>query len=144
MFLLKLHFVLQCVGSLLLFCPLLIHIFPSLHVCPFSLCCHPLLFTARYFFPRQLLIPHFWTPRQQVEFRALYHSLRARHHGPVLKGLENTSRQVKDRQLQNRLMDLCAKVSSVPVLPAMNWTLLFQICLNIITEHKLMDSLFIR
>ena len=71
----------------------------------------PLPFTARYFFPRQILIPQFWTPKQQVEFRGLYHSLRAWHHGPVLKGVEETSRQVRDGQLQSRLKDLCAKVS---------------------------------
>uniref|UniRef100_A0A8C4HMN9 LETM1 domain containing 1 n=2 Tax=Dicentrarchus labrax TaxID=13489 RepID=A0A8C4HMN9_DICLA len=71
-----------------------------------------LVFVLMYFFPRQLLIPHFWTPRQQVEFQALYHSLRARHHWPVLKGLENTSRHVTDGQLQRRLTDLCAKVQN--------------------------------
>ncbi|KAM9350389.1 LETM1 domain-containing protein 1 [Symphorus nematophorus] len=71
-----------------------------------------LVFVLMYFFPRQLLIPHFWTPRQQVEFKGLYHSLRAQHHWPVLKGLENTSHQVKDGQLQSRLKDLCAKVQS--------------------------------
>ena len=75
-----------------------------------SLSCHPHLFNARYFFPRQLLIPHFWTPRQQVEFRGVYNSLRAQHHWPVLNSLENTSQQVKDRQLQRRLTDLCTKV----------------------------------
>ncbi|XP_037629169.1 LETM1 domain-containing protein 1 [Sebastes umbrosus] len=71
-----------------------------------------LVFLLMYFFPRQLLIPHFWTPKQQLEFRALYHSLRARHHRPVLKGLESTSQRVKDRQLQSSLKDLCAKVQS--------------------------------
>ncbi|XP_035015125.1 LETM1 domain-containing protein 1 [Hippoglossus stenolepis] len=71
-----------------------------------------LVFVLMYFFPRQLLIPHFWTPRQQVEFREVYNSLRARHHWPVLKGLENTSQQVKDTQLQSRLKDLCTKVKS--------------------------------
>lgn len=65
----------------------------------------------RYFFPRQLLIPHFWTPSQQLEFRRVYHSLRARHHWPVLKGLEYTSQQVKNGHLQRQLKDLCAKVS---------------------------------
>ena len=80
-------------------------------MCPSSLCYHPLLFTARYFFPRQLLIPHFWTPQQKEEFQGLYHSLRAQHHWPVLKGLESTSQQVKDGQLQRRLKDLCATVS---------------------------------
>lgn len=67
--------------------------------------------TARYYFPRQLLIPHFWTPAQQVAFRGAYHSLRAEHHLPVLQGMQKTSSQVKDRQLQSRLKDLCAKVN---------------------------------
>lgn len=67
--------------------------------------------TARYYFPRQLLIPHFWTPAQQVAFRGVYHSLRAEHHLPVLQGMQKTSSRVKDRQLQSHLKDLCAKVS---------------------------------
>nr|XP_033485422.1 LETM1 domain-containing protein 1 [Epinephelus lanceolatus] len=71
-----------------------------------------LVFVLMYFFPRQLLVPHFWTPKQQVEFQRLYHSYRAQHHWPVLKGLENTSQKVKDGQLQGRLKDLCAKVQS--------------------------------
>ncbi|XP_042348545.1 LETM1 domain-containing protein 1 [Plectropomus leopardus] len=69
-----------------------------------------LVFVLMYFFPRQVLIPHFWTPKQRVEFQALYHSLRVQHHQPVLKGLENA--QVKDGHLQSRLKDLCAKVQS--------------------------------
>ncbi|XP_019960289.2 LETM1 domain-containing protein 1 [Paralichthys olivaceus] len=71
-----------------------------------------LVFVLMYFFPRQLLIPHFWTARQQVEFRRVYNSLRARQHLPVLKGLEHTSHKVKDSQLQSRLKDLCTKVKS--------------------------------
>ncbi|XP_034028955.1 LETM1 domain-containing protein 1-like isoform X2 [Thalassophryne amazonica] len=65
-----------------------------------------LVFVLMYLFPRQLLIPHFWTPRQQVEFRGVYHSFRAQHHQPVLRGLEDMSQQVKDV----RLNDLCTKV----------------------------------
>ncbi|KAK2851799.1 hypothetical protein Q5P01_008075 [Channa striata] len=78
-----------------------------------------LVFVLMYFFPRQLLIPHFWTPRQQIEFRGVYHSLRIRHHWPVLEGLENTSHQVKNSQLQSRLKELCAKVQGgeTPKLP---------------------------
>lgn len=76
-----------------------------------SLCHHLLLFNIRYFFPRQLLIPHFWTPTQHVQFRGMYHSLRAQQNWPVLKGLEYMSRQVKDGRLQVRLKDLCTKVS---------------------------------
>uniref|UniRef100_UPI0037E77AD4 LETM1 domain-containing protein 1 isoform X2 n=1 Tax=Semicossyphus pulcher TaxID=241346 RepID=UPI0037E77AD4 len=71
-----------------------------------------LVFVLMYFFPRQLLIPYFWTPGQQVEFRGLYHSLRAQHHWPVLRGLESTSHKIKDAQLQSRLKDLCAKVQN--------------------------------
>lgn len=74
------------------------------------LCYHPLC-SPRYFFPRQLLIPHFWTPTQQVEFRGLYHSLRAWYHQPLLKGLQDTSFHGKGGQLQGHLNNLCAKVS---------------------------------
>ncbi|XP_047222472.1 LETM1 domain-containing protein 1 isoform X3 [Girardinichthys multiradiatus] len=61
---------------------------------------------------RQLLIPHFWTHRQQLEFRRLYHSHRAQQHQPVLKELEYTSHQVKNGHLQSLLKNLCAKVQS--------------------------------
>ncbi|XP_061591297.1 LETM1 domain-containing protein 1 [Cololabis saira] len=71
-----------------------------------------LVFVLMYFFPRQLLIPHFWTPKQQVEFRRVYHSLRAQRHWLVLKSLENTSQQVKNGQLQGSLKDLCSKVQN--------------------------------
>lgn len=68
------------------------------------------LSSPRYFFPRQILIPQFWTPRQQVKFRGVYHSLRAQHHWPIIAGLQNTGHRIKAGQLQSRLQDLCAKV----------------------------------
>ncbi|XP_071777491.2 LETM1 domain-containing protein 1 [Centroberyx gerrardi] len=71
-----------------------------------------LVFVLMYLFPRQLLIPHFWNPKQVVEFRGVYHSHRVQHHWAVLKGLEYTSRQAKDGHLQSRLKDLCTKVQS--------------------------------
>ncbi|KAM3618232.1 uncharacterized protein V6R79_017714 [Siganus canaliculatus] len=71
-----------------------------------------LVFVLMYFFPRQLLIPHFWTPGQQVEFSRVYHSLRVQHHRPVLNELQNSSHHIKNGQLQSRLKDLCAKVQS--------------------------------
>ncbi|KAM9751336.1 LETM1 domain-containing protein 1 isoform 1-T1 [Menidia menidia] len=72
-----------------------------------------LVFVLMYFFPRQLLVPHFWTPSQQVEFRGLYHSHRARYHWPLLKGLEHAAdHQAKNGHLQGRLKDLCTKVQS--------------------------------
>lgn len=69
-----------------------------------------LVFVLMYFFPRQILIPHFWTPQQQVTFRMMYHSLRAQHFIPVLRGLEQANHKTKDTPLQRRLKDLCAKV----------------------------------
>ncbi|XP_068600187.1 LETM1 domain-containing protein 1 isoform X1 [Brachionichthys hirsutus] len=69
-----------------------------------------LVFVLMYFFPRQLLIPHFWTPRQKVAFWGSYHSQRVRHHLPLLKELETLSQQVKRGPLQKRLQVLCAQV----------------------------------
>uniref|UniRef100_A0A673CMD5 LETM1 domain containing 1 n=1 Tax=Sphaeramia orbicularis TaxID=375764 RepID=A0A673CMD5_9TELE len=71
-----------------------------------------LVFVLMYFFPRQLLVPHFWTPQQQVTFRGVYHSLRAQHHQPVLRGLEYASHKVRDVQLQRHLKELCTKVQN--------------------------------
>ncbi|CAG03951.1 unnamed protein product [Tetraodon nigroviridis] len=47
---------------------------------------------------------------QRVEFRGVYHSLRARHHRPVIAGLQQTSHRIEDGPLRGRLLDLCAKV----------------------------------
>lgn len=66
--------------------------------------------STRYYYPRQVLIPHFWTPSQQVAFRDVYHRLRTEHHGQVLKGIQDTSSLVQDGRLQNRLQHLCAQV----------------------------------
>lgn len=71
-----------------------------------------LVFVLMYFFPRQILIPHFWTPQQQVAFRGIYHSQRAQHFALVLRGLEQTNRTIKDRPSEKRLRDLCAKVQN--------------------------------
>ncbi|XP_013871687.1 LETM1 domain-containing protein 1 isoform X2 [Austrofundulus limnaeus] len=84
---------------------------------PIFLICIPpfanyLAFVLMYYFPRQLLLPQFWTPRQQVEFRRVYHSLRAQHYQPVLKELQCLSQKVQNRPLQDRLKDLCTKVQS--------------------------------
>lgn len=71
-----------------------------------------LVFVLMYFFPRQILIPHFWTPQQQMAFRGLYHSLRAQHFSPVLRGLEEANHRIKEAPLQKRLKDLCTKVQN--------------------------------
>ncbi|KAL3059475.1 hypothetical protein OYC64_014142 [Pagothenia borchgrevinki] len=69
-----------------------------------------LVFLLMYFFPRQLLIPHFWTPRQQLEFRGVSHSVRVQQHQPVLSGLQNL--KVSEGVLQTRLQNLCVKVQN--------------------------------
>ncbi|KAJ0064850.1 hypothetical protein NL108_016392, partial [Boleophthalmus pectinirostris] len=71
-----------------------------------------LVFVLMYFFPRQILIPHFWTPQQQVTFRGIYHSMRVQHYPSVLRGLEHSNRKVKDKPLQKSLKDLYTKVQS--------------------------------
>ncbi|KAF6721275.1 LETM1 domain-containing protein 1 [Oryzias melastigma] len=70
-----------------------------------------LVFVLMYFFPRQLLIPHFWNPKQQIEFRSVYHSIRAQHHRLVLQELEDASRLVKNVQAQTCLKSLCDNVN---------------------------------
>ncbi|XP_068192793.1 LETM1 domain-containing protein 1 [Antennarius striatus] len=71
-----------------------------------------LVFVLMYFFPRQVLIPHFWTPKQKVEFWGQYHSRRVQHHLPLLKELEDMSRQIKQGHPQKQLQTLCAQVQS--------------------------------
>ncbi|XP_041860665.1 LETM1 domain-containing protein 1 [Melanotaenia boesemani] len=71
-----------------------------------------LVIVIMYYFPRQFLIPVFWTPKQHVEFRGVYHTLRAQHHLPVLKGVERISHQNSNDHLLSRLKELCAKVQN--------------------------------
>ncbi|XP_051735512.1 LETM1 domain-containing protein 1 isoform X2 [Ctenopharyngodon idella] len=71
-----------------------------------------LVFILMYLYPRQLLIRHFWTPQQLVEFQGVYHTQRAQHHWAIVKGLESTSNSVQDSRLKSRLMELCSKVRS--------------------------------
>ncbi|XP_065141503.1 LETM1 domain-containing protein 1 [Paramisgurnus dabryanus] len=68
------------------------------------------VFILMYFYPRQLLIRHFWTPQQLVEFQGIYHTQRAHHHWAIVKGLERTAPSVQDGRLKSRLLELCSKV----------------------------------
>ncbi|TTO15640.1 LETM1 domain-containing protein 1 [Bagarius yarrelli] len=71
-----------------------------------------LVFVLMYLYPRQLLIRHFWTPQQSVDFQAAYHAQRARHHQPLLGGLKTTASLLTHQQLKSRLTELCCKVQS--------------------------------
>ncbi|KAK1151141.1 LETM1 domain-containing protein 1 [Acipenser oxyrinchus oxyrinchus] len=69
-----------------------------------------LVFVLMYFFPRQVLVRHFWTPKQQVEFQQVYHGQRARLYPRLVNDLTRTALEVTDRDLQSQLLQLCNKV----------------------------------
>ncbi|XP_065515777.1 LETM1 domain-containing protein 1 [Lathamus discolor] len=69
-----------------------------------------LVIILMYFFPRQLLIRHFWTPQQQVEFLGTYDAIRRDSYPAVLESLARAARSLPDPQLQSRLQQLCSEV----------------------------------
>ncbi|KAJ7317761.1 hypothetical protein JRQ81_003923 [Phrynocephalus forsythii] len=69
-----------------------------------------LVLLLMYFFPRQLLIRHFWTPKQQAEFLDTYHNMRREAYPQVLDGLRSLSHGIADPQLCKQMLDLCKKV----------------------------------
>uniref|UniRef100_A0A8C6XRV1 LETM1 domain containing 1 n=1 Tax=Naja naja TaxID=35670 RepID=A0A8C6XRV1_NAJNA len=64
----------------------------------------------RYLFPRQLLIRHFWTPKQQAEFLNTYHNMRREAYTEVIDGLTHLSHVPDDPQLRQWMLYLCKKV----------------------------------
>uniref|UniRef100_A0A8D0GPX8 LETM1 domain containing 1 n=1 Tax=Sphenodon punctatus TaxID=8508 RepID=A0A8D0GPX8_SPHPU len=68
------------------------------------------VFVLMYLFPRQLLIRHFWTPKQQAEFHDIYHGMRREVYPEVIDGLAHVSRFLADVQLRGQMLDLCHKV----------------------------------
>ncbi|XP_062492033.1 LETM1 domain-containing protein 1 [Pezoporus occidentalis] len=69
-----------------------------------------LVIILMYFFPRQLLIRHFWTSQQQVEFLATYDAIRRDSYPAVLESLARAARSLPEPQLQSRLQQLCSEV----------------------------------
>ncbi|KAJ8016858.1 hypothetical protein DPEC_G00011710 [Dallia pectoralis] len=69
-----------------------------------------LVFALMYFFPRQLLIRHFWTPQQQTDFHKVNHAQRTQQYWAVMKELETAGSHLKDGRLKRSLLDLCNKV----------------------------------
>ncbi|XP_062975766.1 LETM1 domain-containing protein 1 [Elgaria multicarinata webbii] len=68
-----------------------------------------LVLLLMYLFPRQLLIRHFWTAKQQAEFLDTYHSMRKEAYADVVNGLMNLSHSLTDSQLRKQMLDLCKK-----------------------------------
>ncbi|XP_040196784.1 LETM1 domain-containing protein 1 [Rana temporaria] len=71
-----------------------------------------LVFVLMYFFPRQMLIRHFWTPRQQEEFLEIYHNMRNEVYGDVLESLQIAASKVSKEPLHNRMVQLFTQVQN--------------------------------
>ncbi|XP_073175502.1 LETM1 domain-containing protein 1 isoform X1 [Lepidochelys kempii] len=67
------------------------------------------VFLLMYLFPRQLLIRHFWTPKQQSEFLNIYHGMRREVYPELIDGLEQVTRFVADQQLRSQMQELCTQ-----------------------------------
>ncbi|XP_066055346.1 LETM1 domain-containing protein 1-like [Chamaea fasciata] len=65
---------------------------------------------SRYFFPRQLLIRQFWTPRQQLEFLDAYDGIRRGWYLAVLRSLALAAAALPEPQPRQLLQQLCAQV----------------------------------
>lgn len=63
-----------------------------------------------YLFPRQLLVKHFWTPKQQTDFLDIYHALRKQSHPEILCYLEKIIPLISDVGLQWHMTELCTKI----------------------------------
>uniref|UniRef100_A0A2K5F9G3 LETM1 domain containing 1 n=1 Tax=Aotus nancymaae TaxID=37293 RepID=A0A2K5F9G3_AOTNA len=64
----------------------------------------------QYLFPRQLLIRHFWTPKQQTDFLDIYHAFRKQSHPEIISYLEKVIPLISDAGLRWHLTDLCTKI----------------------------------
>ncbi|XP_031211812.1 LETM1 domain-containing protein 1 isoform X7 [Mastomys coucha] len=65
-----------------------------------------------YLYPRQLLVKHFWTPKQQIEFLDIYNRLRRRSHSEIITHLRRASAFVPHEKLRWHLTDVCTKVQN--------------------------------
>lgn len=74
-------------------------------------------FHFRYLFPRQLLIKHFWTAKQQIDFLDIYHALRKQSHPEILCYLEKIIPLISDARLRWHVTVLCTKVFLQLTLP---------------------------
>ncbi|MEE6471802.1 hypothetical protein FKM82_009376 [Ascaphus truei] len=69
-----------------------------------------LVFVLMYFFPRQLLIRHFWTMKQQEEFLDIYQSMRMEAYTDILDSLLKAVPEVPDQPLRDQILQLCTQV----------------------------------
>ncbi|XP_068948644.1 LETM1 domain-containing protein 1 isoform X2 [Petaurus breviceps papuanus] len=88
-----------------------------------------LVFLLMYLYPRQLLIQHFWTSKQQMEFLDIYHARRKQSHPEILNCLEKAIPLISNAALQQHFTYLCTKVQS-GAHPSINDMLLLKKCFS--------------
>nr|XP_020017551.1 LETM1 domain-containing protein 1 isoform X2 [Castor canadensis] len=86
-----------------------------------------LVFLLMYLFPRQLLIKHFWTPKQQIDFLDIYDAARKQSHPEIISYLERAIPLTSDTGLRWHLTDLCTKIQN-GVHPAVHEILALREC----------------
>uniref|UniRef100_A0A8C0X4D9 Letm1 RBD domain-containing protein n=1 Tax=Castor canadensis TaxID=51338 RepID=A0A8C0X4D9_CASCN len=92
-----------------------------------SLLCPVCSLHERYLFPRQLLIKHFWTPKQQIDFLDIYDAARKQSHPEIISYLERAIPLTSDTGLRWHLTDLCTKIQN-GVHPAVHEILALREC----------------
>ncbi|XP_073939498.1 LETM1 domain-containing protein 1 isoform X7 [Castor canadensis] len=80
-----------------------------------------------YLFPRQLLIKHFWTPKQHIDFLDIYDAARKQSHPEIISYLERAIPLTSDTGLRWHLTDLCTKIQN-GVHPAVHEILALREC----------------
>ncbi|XP_063808363.1 LETM1 domain-containing protein 1 isoform X2 [Pseudophryne corroboree] len=68
------------------------------------------VFVLMYFFPRQILIRHFWTAKQQKEFLDINHKMRQEVYADVLENLQQSVPKITEQPLQNQMFQLLTQV----------------------------------
>ncbi|XP_072510801.1 LETM1 domain-containing protein 1 isoform X2 [Notamacropus eugenii] len=89
-----------------------------------------LVFLLMYLYPRQLLIQHFWTSKQQLEFLDIYHARRKQSHPEILNCLEKAIPLISNTALQRHFTQLCNKVQN-GAHPGLNDLLLLKKCFSV-------------
>ncbi|XP_073939495.1 LETM1 domain-containing protein 1 isoform X4 [Castor canadensis] len=92
-----------------------------------SLLCPVCSLHERYLFPRQLLIKHFWTPKQHIDFLDIYDAARKQSHPEIISYLERAIPLTSDTGLRWHLTDLCTKIQN-GVHPAVHEILALREC----------------
>ncbi|XP_043491909.1 LETM1 domain-containing protein 1 isoform X2 [Polistes fuscatus] len=70
------------------------------------------MFINAYFFPRQMLTHHFWTPEQKIDFTLYYYKERFKYSRPLFHCMEIKSNHIKDKLLKSKWSGIIACLGS--------------------------------